>query len=242
MQIRHFQKASLLFKNSKLAVAIMISIILLAVCAYWSANENNFVTTNLNENKLQIFGNLYKGQTFVQQFTNPKNNVKSISIQFATYHKTSIDGDITVEIYDNDKKVVQKLIPGKSIYDWCKIEFEVPKGVKKGNTIKIRLTSTNSLRDKVAIVVSKQSKYNGTVVENNTKKISGILPIGIRSSVRIISICWVWLITNLYIIYYLCKINRDDIDISFLNPVFALLICTCLLLALRDGINRYLSL
>ena len=241
MQCSHFLKTALLFKNTRLLVAIMISIILLAVCACWPANEDVFVTTYLNDNRLQVFGDLYKGQTFVQQFTNPEKDVKYISIQLATYRKTSIDGDITVKIYDNDKKVMQKLIPGKSVYDWCKIHFEVPKSIKKGNTVMIRLTSTNSLQDKVAILISKQSKYNETVVENNTKKISGIMPIGVGSS-RSISIWWVWLVANLYIMYYLYIIKRDNTDVSLLNTVFALLISTCVLFALRSSINGYLSL
>ncbi len=241
MQFFHFLKASSLLRNANFLVAIMASIILLAVCAFWPTNENNFVITKLNENKMQIFGNLYRGQTFVQQFTNPKEDVNCISIQFATYHKTSIDGDITVEIYDNDKIVMKKLIPGKSVYDWCTMNVEVPQAIKKGNTVKIRLTSTNSLRDKVAIVVSKQSKYNGTVVENNSKKISGVMPIGVGLS-RSISIWWAWVLENIFIVCYLYKIKRDDADVSFLNSVFALFISTCLLFALRSSINRYLSL
>ena len=241
MQFCHFPKASLLNRNSRLLVAIMISIILLAVCTFWSANENQFVTTKLNENKMQVFGNLYKGQNFVQLFTNPKKDVKRISIQFATYQKKSIDGDITVEIYDNDKKVVQKLIPGKSVYDWCTIHFDVPKGIKKSNTIKIRLTSTNSFQDKVAILVSKQSKYDETVVENNSKKISGVMPIGVGSS-RSISIWWVWVFENLFIIYYLYKIQRDEAGVSFFNTAFTLIISICLFFALRSSIIRYLNM
>lgn len=241
MQFRHVLTASLSHRNTILLVAVIISIILLAVCARWPANENNFVTMSLTENNIHVFGNLYKGQTFVQQFTNPKNDVNRIIIQFATYNKTSIDGDITVEIFDNEKKVMQKLIPGKFVYDWCKMNFEVPEGIKRGNTVKIRLTSTNSLQDKVAILVSKQSKYNGTVVENNLKKITGVLPIEVGAS-RNISIWWVWLVANLYIMYYLYKIKRDDTDVSFFDAAFVLFVSTCLLFALRSNINRFLSI
>ena len=133
------------------------------------------------------------------------------------------------------------MIPGKSVYDWCKINFEVPEGIKKGNTVKIRLTSTNSLKDKVAIVVSKQSKYNGTVIVNNSKKISGVMPIGVGST-RSISIWWVWVLENLFIVYYLYKTKRDEADVSFLNDAFALLISICLFFALRSSVNRYLNM